>query len=359
MPFSDYDEGAGSGPSQLGGVDRGDGPGGRPRRMPGETDEQYNQRFQAWNQKRQQYAANWDEAIGKQTGLAQEGYERAMSGQDSVAQQQLRQGQAEAGRMMAAQAVGRGSDPLAQRAAVYGGGELAGQAANQAAQLRAAETVAARGQYLGALSEQQQGIMGYDQMDLQKQIENARLRQQYQELALQRENADWEHGLAVAGMVTGGLAGGVGGAISDERLKMHVRPAGSGGGYNAIPSDERLKEKLAKAEGERDALERAMGDRQAADADAALAGARGYTYEYTPEARERYDLPNGRRYGPMAQNLAASGPIGASMVTETPHGDLAIDRDAALTGNLSMTARVNEKIEALKRELDAMKAGGV
>lgn len=140
-------------------------------------------------------------------------------GGNSAAQQQLRQGLSQGQRSLAGQSLGRGS-PLAQRAAMYGGGQMAAQANTQAQALRAQEMQAARMQAADAA--RQQAAMSLQERELWQQQEGMEAagslaRDQFE--ADQRQR-DWERGWQVAGTI----ASVAGGAMSDERMKVEVDP---------------------------------------------------------------------------------------------------------------------------------------
>lgn len=159
--------------------------------------------------------AGWAQSAGSARKVVQ-GLE---SGQMSAAQRQMQMGVGQAQQAMAAQSVSRGSNPLAQRAAMYSGGQMAGQAVAQGGALRAQELLAARQQYQQALGAKAQGELDYGTLKLSQQtqqdqnlIDVYRARKDYEVNA-----KDWM------------------GMLSDERMKRPVNHV------NTADQDEMLR----------------------------------------------------------------------------------------------------------------------
>lgn len=178
------------------------------------------------------FGGSWAGAAKRQAEIAQQGLQQAESG-NSAAQQQMRIGMAQAQQAGAQQAVGRGSNPLAQRAAMYNSGNLANQTNMQSGLLRAQETAAARQAYMNAMGQQAQGEMGYSQMGLQQQMAQADLNLQREKFQADEDERERQFGMQVGGMmmsVAGGMAG-----MSDERNKKMLPAAKFG---NPPPPEE-------------------------------------------------------------------------------------------------------------------------
>lgn len=161
------------------------------------------------------FGGSWAGAAKKQAEIARQGLEQAESG-NSAAQHQMQIGLAQAQTAGAQQAVGRGSNPLAQRAAMYNSSQMANQANAQSGLLRAQEVANARNQYMGAMGQQAQGEMGYSQLGLQQQIAQAKSDQNWQKMQLDEEERERQFGMQMMGtaMSMAGMAG-----MSDERTK--------------------------------------------------------------------------------------------------------------------------------------------
>lgn len=145
----------------------------------------------------------------------------ARGGKNSVAQQQLRAGLGAAQRAGAQQAIGRGSNPLAQRAAVYSGGQMAGEANTQSAALRAAEWQSAQQMQMDAIRMQEAQAMAETQSELARQDA---LRRYHLGLWGQEEGADqakYQQGQEISGQVIQALAMMM---ASDERAKTDIQP---------------------------------------------------------------------------------------------------------------------------------------
>lgn len=168
-----------------------------------------------WQQNRKQ----WQEAQDRSGAYADEQLADAASGKSSVAQGQLRQGMTGAQQAMAGAAAGRGSNPLAQRAAMYGGGQLAAQTNAQAASLRGQEMQAAHAMRQNVLQQQAAGLQGYDQMALQGAMATAENELTATGLRQAEDMAAWNKAIGVAGAITGG-GGAAMSAMSDERMKL-------------------------------------------------------------------------------------------------------------------------------------------
>jgi hypothetical protein len=184
--------------------------------MANEWEDAYQQ--QKWRERDREAVEyeHYDRNLGRQADAA---LQEARGGQ-SVAQQQLRQGLGQAQSAQAGQSLGRGN-PLAQRAAMYQGGQMAAQTDTQGKALRAQEMQAARLQALEAA--QAQAGMSLQERALWQQQEGMEAagslaRDQFE--ADQRQR-DWERGWQVAGTIAS-VAGGGAGAMSDERMKTSI-----------------------------------------------------------------------------------------------------------------------------------------
>jgi hypothetical protein len=180
--------------------------------------------IESWQQKRDREGRNisWEfdqseRRIGEQADTA---LGEARSGETSVAKHQLAQGLGQARRGQASQSIGRGSNALAQRAAMYSGGDQYGRANAGAASLRAQEMNAARS--MAADAARQQGEMGLQERALwQQQV----AQQQANELARDQFAADesqrsWDRANQVVGTMAN--MGSAATMASDERLKMNI-----------------------------------------------------------------------------------------------------------------------------------------
>lgn len=163
------------------------------------------------------YAGQTNEELDKQNLLAQQNVAQINSGQSAAALQQ-RMGLGTAQRQMQAQAASRGSNPLAQRAAIYGGAQMAQQGVGQAAQLQAQESAQARAQQLqaGQFSADMQQQIAQGRFQAEQANQAAALEQQKQ--ALEQQKLDQELGLGIAGTVLS-AAGSIG-MLSDKDAKQ-------------------------------------------------------------------------------------------------------------------------------------------
>lgn len=172
-----------------------------------------------WTYDKTGYAGTY----GRQQQLAglhaKETLARAETGDTSVAQQQMRQGLAQARQSMANQAAARGSNPLAQRAAIYGGAQMSQDAVTQSAALRAQEMQAAQAAMAQYHQQAAQGHMGFNQMDQQRQLHNADLALQHKQMAMDYDARERKFAVDTA-MGVASLAAGA--AMSDERAKQGI-----------------------------------------------------------------------------------------------------------------------------------------
>lgn len=199
-----------------------------------------NQGKSAWNQgnlgaESGSYYIEKPEEMNGIRGAARYGVEQAeqalaeaRSGDSSAAQQQLRLGLSQAQRGMAQQAVGRGSNPLAQRSAIYAGAQAAGQMNAQSAMLRAQEMQAARQQQLDAVAREQQGYTGMSQMELQRGIAQSQNQLGAAGVELGRDQWEFDKDMAIANAIMSGV-GTMAGAMSDENLKQNIQPVDEAG----------------------------------------------------------------------------------------------------------------------------------
>lgn len=338
----------------------------------------------------------------------------AASGRTSVAQQQLRMGLGQAQRAMGAQAGAQGSNPLAQRAAIYGGAQMQQQANMGAAALRAQEMAAAQDAMSRTYQDFAQGHMGYDQMGQQGSIAEEQMRRDYQRHKTEQEAAARDFGMQMVGTAASAMAG----AASDERGKMapamatgsqqdatiralqppqyidygpQVKEDGGGMDLAALASlasaasdsrakmgaysdrgakmasgpsgeDEEVRRLAALLERQRLATERQLMPRITADPAALDATARGldtYRYSYRPEVVSRGAAPPGNHAGIMAQDLERT-PLGRGVVFEGPDGMKRIDTHQAQPLALGLVGRLGERqddtdarVRELARRLDA------
>lgn len=119
--------------------------------------------------------------------------------------------------------------------------------------------------------------------------------------------------------IFGGLLGGAGSILSDERLKKDIKPA-----------DDKIQDFLRKA------------------------GA--HEYEYKDGAKDLPGAGGGKHTGPMAQELEKS-EIGKQMVVNTPEGK-GIDFGKSMATLLSAIASVNKRIDSMDGGKKKMSTGG-
>ncbi len=268
----------------------------------------------AW---RSRQAANLTGAAGVGTAIA------GQAGQQATSQAQLQQAQMAQndqaqialnqqglgayGEMLGAntQSAALGLQGLQSGAATTQAGQTLGMQGTQAAQaaFQGGEDIAGK-----TMSSQQQGDLSREQMGVQYEG----LRQGLEVNAQNQANSAWGTAATVAGTI-----GAAALMASDERVKTDIRPIDSDGALEMVDA------------------------------------APGYAYSYRDPARHG----QGEHVGPMAQDLMKT-PAGASVVSQTPDGTLAVD-----TGRLALAQhaalhsmrRDNEnKFSQLKSEIDAM-----
>ena len=164
---------------------------------------------------RSQLAADYEDQIRR----AQE--------RETAAQQQLQRGVYQTQQGLAQQAAMGGAG--AERAALYGGGQIGAQARGGSAALSAQEEQQARDLYMQALQGTDQQRFAAAQQQLMGGIIGAQHSAAMGDLGLQEQAQNQQ----LAGTVAGGLAAAGGAAMStpsDRRKKRKVRPMG-GGGY--------------------------------------------------------------------------------------------------------------------------------
>jgi hypothetical protein len=243
--------------------------------------------------------------VGQNEKLVYEQMADLVSGKSSVAQQQMYKGLGAANQAMQAQAVGRGANPLGERAAILQGGQNMRNSVADAAALRAQEmqaaTAAVRGDMrFGQEMEMQRAQFAAQQA--QQQLENER--------RAQSENG---YGQAVGNALgTLGQAAGMGAMMSDVRNKTDLAPIPG-------PAQDALIDRL-----------QLQSYRYSPDY-AAVAG-------IPPEIRQQ------PRLGVMAQDLA-----GTPAAVETPNG-LGIDKDQALSTTMGLVGRLGERIDQLEHK---------
>jgi hypothetical protein len=160
-------------------------------------------------------------------GDAEQYYQRLQSGQDSYAQAMARAKLGQAQQSMAAQAVGRGANPMAERAAIMGGGQAMRQGMVEASAIRAQEMAAAQQAYQNALNTRIGQQQNWAQMELARQQAEADSYYKGREVEMAEDKASQERTsgyINMAGSVVGAVAGGM---MSDARLKEDIRSAGA------------------------------------------------------------------------------------------------------------------------------------
>ena len=206
---------------------------------------------------------------------AQQYYDNLSSGRDSAAQQQMQLGLGQAQRAMQQAAVARGSNPLAQRAAVYGGGQMAQQGVTEAAMLRAQEMRGARKDVLGAMGGQvdiEQGLQAREQhyRENQRKLE---MQQQAMEYAKEQGESD----------LIGSIATGLGTAAMSAAGSIGAAAAK---GADTVDSDKRAKQNAYEmGRQDQDALARQLGGGTPQQNDVANQLARRIGGADTPELR--------------------------------------------------------------------------
>lgn len=116
------------------------------------------------------------------------------------------------------------------------------------------------------------------------------------------------------------------------------------------------KRAVQQYEDDFNARQRQIGDEYFADqrlmADELADALKLYQYEYKPGN----GLPGGRRLGIMAQDAERGGPLGRSMVVDTPRGK-AIDRGQAVGAALGMIGRLSERNDELEGRILRIEGG--
>lgn len=108
------------------------------------------------------------------------------------------------------------------------------------------------------------------------------------------------------------------------------------------------------------------GRKSAADEEAARIGAeldreddqmlrsfRGRTWEYTDEAQDKYNMPPGRRYGVIADEIEQT-PLGATLVRRLPDGTKVLDSQAMTTALPAAIGRVAERQDETEQRLSSL-----
>ena len=90
------------------------------------------------------------------------------------------------------------------------------------------------------------------------------------------------------------------------------------------------------------------------DATDAVEAAPGYSYDYIEPDKYGY----GRKFGPMAQDLAST-PAGASTVVPMPNGKLGVDTGRLALVNTAALHTHQQELKKLRSDIDAMKGGAV
>lgn len=158
-------------------------------------------------------------------------------------------------------------------------------------------------------------------------------------------------------------------AMSDERLKSitsaldaedtaTARKLAAGG---PVRTGGRQREDVgAPAMNERrmsgsldDARVRDIGAELDREDDKTLRSLRGYTYEYKPEAQQRYGVPPGPQYGVMAQDVEST-PLGATMVRQLPDGTKVLDQSAVARATPALIGRVAQRQDETEQQLASL-----
>lgn len=298
-----------------------------------------------------------DQIRQQQMGLGQTLSQAAAGQGPSAARGVLNQGLGAniAAANAAAQGQAGGNMALAARNANYGRAAAIGQAANDAAMLRAREQQAA----MGLASQHLAGMRGADyseaaldaQMRQQAALANQQSAMQAHQInagtaagnaghanAMYMDQANRAQGglLGVAGMITGAATAGAGG--------------GAGGG---TPSGAQWKTGIKPAEQEASEFLQAL---DAAHARAGQdTGPRGMManispkkFSYTPEAQGKLGVPGGQRLGVVAEDVEKAGPMGKAIVKTGPDGVKRLDGDQTLGALLAAVSAQEKEIQKLK-----------
>lgn len=271
---------------------------------------------------------------------------QAMTGETSVAQQQLRQGLGQAQQAMAQQAGAQGSNPLAQRAAIMGGAQMQQQANAQSAALRAQEVAAAQDAYSQYQAAAAQGHSVYDQMGQQGSFKQEELMRDWNRHRTEQEAAERAFGMQMAGTAASAMSG----LMSDERSKMNISEP-SGGAQDALLGS------IGKAGGSGGAPAALLGsisqwseqggeERESKALDDAMRALKMYQYDYKPEFVAG-GLPGERQTGVMAQALESS-QLGSQAVRSTPAGKV-IDPRESVGLQFGMLGRLDSRLSKLER----------
>jgi len=212
----------------------------------------------------------------------------------SVAQQQLKQGGAEAVRAQMGIAAGaRGPNiALAGRNAAQAGADISAKTGAAAAELRAGEQLAARDRLGQALAAQREQDLGQRAQDLgqQSDIRGAKVGMAQARAGVAASNAQ------ARAQLGGGL------------MKM----VGSLGGA----SDDRLKEDEEDGSADVRTLLEALGR----SAGATFDEIEPQVFRYTPTAARNIGGDTDKQLGVMAQDVEKAGPVGEAMEVDTPGG---------------------------------------
>lgn len=283
-------------------------------------------------------------------GDAEQYYQRLQSGQDSYAQAMARAKLGQAQQSMAAQAVGRGANPMAERAAIMGGGQAMRQGMVEASAIRAQEMAAAQQAYQNALNTRIGQQQNWAQMELARQQAEADSYYKGREVEMAEDKASQERTsgyINMAGSVVGAVAGVM---MSDARLKEDIRSAGADdyyrGGRPAPTPPPTLGEIIRRKVEEK---------RAAAEQDETARSLALYQYRYRPEVEPMAGSGPGQEHvGVMAQDLAST-PIGAHAVQPTSRG-LTIDQREAIGLSLGLTGRLGQRADDIEMRLARLEA---
>lgn len=171
-----------------------------------------------------------DKLLEEQKAFGSENIAQIEGGQ-SAAAKQMQMGLGQAAQQAQGQAVSRGSNPLAQRAAAYSQGQMGQQAVTQAAQMQAQESAQARQAQLANLQNLGAAQFGQEQMLLDREMAQAQQHTASQDLEIKEEGQDFDQAMQGVGTAldAAGTIGSLAAGLSDERMKQGISSGGGGG----------------------------------------------------------------------------------------------------------------------------------
>lgn len=284
----------------------------------------------------------------------------AMGNGPSAAQSQFQQGLDASLRAQQSIANSARGGAMARSAARSEGaanaGDMSARATSMAAALRAQEMQSAMQGYAGA-SGQLRGS------DLMAQGQDAQQAQFQAGMQLQSRGQNDQAGLGYEQLGQGARSMEMGGNAAMENAKAQ-RWMAQNGWANA--STEAANQRESERQDRYIAAGAAVGSAAIASSDARgkkdvkpgdgkvkgfLDALQAHEYSYKDPARNGA----GRHVSPMAQELEHAGPVGRSMVTDTPHGKV-VDYGKGLGAMLAAQASLNTRIESLEKALASRKA---